>query len=214
MALDDVERDLFDALYFERSLPIREKYEADLKKIDYQKHLDYLDTLKKFACEEDDEHNKGALTDFRKHLSAEVRAHRGEELIIFQDKEHIERGQNWRRRIEEAIGGTTFLIPVITPNFFSSKECRDEVEKFLVREKELGRNDLILPLYFIDTPLMNDRTKRANDALAEEIASRQYADWRSLRFELFTSPLVRKELEKLAIQIRNALERTEAQEKG
>lgn len=157
----------------------------------------------------DDEHNKGTLTEFRNYLSAEVRAQTGDEFLIFQDKDDIKWGQNWRQRIDETLGGTTFLIPVMTPSFFKSSECRGEVEKFLNREKQLNRNDLILPLYFIDTQLVNDKTKRAGDPLAEEIGSHQYADWRELRFEPFSSPLVRKAIEKLAIQIRNALERTE-----
>src|SRR6185503_14330456 len=156
----------------------------------------------------DDEHNRGTLTEFRNHLSAEVRAQTGDEFKIFQDKD-IEWGQNWRERIDEAIDGTTFLIPVITPSFFKSTECRAEVERFLNREKDLNRNDLVLPLYFIDTQLVSDKAKRTSDPLADETAYHQYADWRDLRFEPFTSPLVRKAIEKLAIQIRNALERTE-----
>lgn len=158
----------------------------------------------------DDEHSKGTLTEFGKHLSAEMRAQTGEQFVIFQDKEHVEWGQNWRRRIDETIGGTTFLIPVITPSFFKSPECRAEVDRFLKREQELRRDDLVLPLYFIDTQLMNDDSRKANDLLAERLASHQYADWRALRFEPFGSPSVRKALEKLAIQLRNAVERAEA----
>ena len=42
-------------------------------------------------------------------------------------------------------------------------------ERFLEREKKLKRNDLILPIYFVDTPLLNDAELRATDELAEEI---------------------------------------------
>lgn len=158
----------------------------------------------------DDEHNRGTLTKLRQYLSAEVRAQTGEEFLIFQDREHIEWGQKWRERIDQAISGTTFLIPVITPSFFKSQECRAEVGRFLAREKDLNRDDLILPLYFIDTPMINDQTKRLLDPLAEAIASHQYADWRELRFEPFTAPIVRKALETLAVQIRSAIERSES----
>ncbi|MEK6324151.1 MAG: toll/interleukin-1 receptor domain-containing protein [Acidobacteriota bacterium] len=156
----------------------------------------------------DDEHNNGRLTEFRKNLSAEVKAQTGNEVPIFQDRDAIEWGQNWKQRIERSINEVTFLIPVITPSFFRSSACRKELELFLEREKRLGRNDLILPLCYIDTPLLSNQTKQVTDPLAEIVASRQYADWRDLRFEPFSSPIVGRTLAQLAIQIRNALERT------
>jgi TIR domain-containing protein len=156
----------------------------------------------------DDERDGRRLTEFRKHLSSEVRAQTGEAFVIFQDRTHIEWGQNWEERIDGAINQVTFLIPIISPGYFKSQQCRDELEKFLKRERELGRNDLILPLYHIDTPLMNDNEKRASDSSAQAIAAHQYADWRDLRFDSFDSAAVCKRLADLAIQIRNALERT------
>jgi F-box protein 11 len=60
---------------------------------------------------------------------------------------------------------------------------------------------------------LNDEEKRAGDELAQVIAARQYADWRELRHEPFTSPQVGKTLEKLAVQIRDALDRVQASEK-
>jgi F-box protein 11 len=160
----------------------------------------------------DDEHNWQRLTAFREHLCAEVRTQTGEEFFIFQDRKDIAWGQNWRERIDRAISEVTFLIPIITPSFFKSEACRDELKKFLMREREFGRYDLILPLYYVDTPLLNDLSKRVNDEIAQVVAAHQYADWRQLRFEPFTSPIVGKALEKLAIQIRNALERTASTE--
>jgi F-box protein 11 len=47
------------------------------------------------------------------------------------------------------------------------------------------------------------------DTLAEVIASRQRVDWRELRLEPFTSPQVAKALERLALQIREALPRVQ-----
>ncbi|MCH7999707.1 MAG: TIR domain-containing protein, partial [Chloroflexi bacterium] len=156
----------------------------------------------------EDEHADGRLTEFRERLSAEVRVQTGEEFIIFQDRNDIKWGQNWKERIEESLDKVTFLIPIITPSFFNSPPCRGELEKFLEREKKLRRNDLILPVYYVDCPLLNEEAKRATDELAEVVAVRQYADWRPLRFEYFTSPQVGKRLAELSVQIREALERT------
>jgi parallel beta-helix repeat protein len=148
----------------------------------------------------------GRLTELREHLSQEARIQIGREFEIFQDRNAILWGQNWKQRIEESIDEVTFLIPIITPGFFNSPYCRDELQRFLDREKELNRNDLILPIYYVTTSLLDDEAERANDELAQVIATRQYADWRDLRFEPFTSPQVGKSLAGLVAQLRHALE--------
>lgn len=150
----------------------------------------------------DDEHENGRLTDFRKRLSSEVRIQTGEEFLIFQDHEYIEWGQNWRHRIEEALNAATYLIPILTPSFFRSMECRNELQRFLKREKKLHRNDLILPVYYVSCPILDDHSKRAQDKLAQEIVKHNYFDWRELRFESFSSPEVGKAMARLAAQIR------------
>jgi F-box protein 11 len=161
----------------------------------------------------DDEY--GHVTRFCERLSHEVGTCTGEDFLIFQDRKNILWGQNWKERIKESLDEVTFLIPIITPRFFGSSACRDELQRFLEREKELKRDDLILPIYYVDCPLLNDEEKRAGDELAQAIADHQYADadWRDLRFEPFTSPQVGKTLEKLAVQIRDALDRMQASEK-
>jgi DNA-binding XRE family transcriptional regulator len=157
----------------------------------------------------------GHLTTFREHLSVEVQVQTGDEFQIFQDSKDIHWGQNWERRIENALlEEITFLIPIITPSFFKSKACRKELARFVELEKKLGRNDLILPVYYVNTPLLNDAELRATDELAQVIASRQYADWRQLRLEPFTNPQVGKTLAKLAVQIRDALLRIQKNRKA
>lgn len=149
------------------------------------------------------------LTTLCERMSDEVQVQTGIEFPIFQDRKGIKWGENWRQRIENSLDETTFLIPIITPGFFNSKECRAELKRFIEREKKLCRNDLILSVYFVDTPLLNETGLSAADELAEVIASRQYADWRDLRFEPFTNPLVGKTLAQLAVHIRNALARVQ-----
>jgi len=90
-----------------------------------------------------------SLTQFREDLSAEVQRQIGEEFSIFQDREDIRGGPNWKKRIEESIDEVTFLIPIITPSFFRSLYCRDELQQFIEHEKKLERNDLILPVYYV-----------------------------------------------------------------
>ena len=154
----------------------------------------------------------GLLTQFRERLSAEVQVQTGHEFPIFQDRQDILWGQNWKQRIEESLDAVTFLIPIITPSFFNSQPCREEYERFVDRERKLNRNDLILPVYYVDSPLLNDPDRRLTDNVAETIVQRKYADWRDLRFEPFTNPQVCRTLAGLAVQVRDALERVSAAE--
>ncbi len=148
----------------------------------------------------------GHISQFRERLADEVCIQTGEDFLIFQDRSDIQWGDNWKRRIEESLDTVTFFIPIVTPSFFKIEYCRAELKQFIEREKRLNRKDIILPVYYVSTPLLDDALKRNGDDLAREIANRQYADWRDLRFEPFDSPTVGKELERLAAQIRCALE--------
>ncbi|TAA74373.1 MAG: F-box protein 11 [Candidatus Electronema aureum] len=159
----------------------------------------------------DDQHENGLITQFREHLSRAVRMQTGEAFEIFQDRKDIAWGQQWQERINGSLDATTFLLPIITPAFFRSDACREELERFLRREEELQRGDLILPVYYVSCPVLSDKAKRERDKLAQVIAARQYADWRELRFEEFASSQCRKAFAKLAEQLMEALERSEAE---
>ena len=149
----------------------------------------------------DDRHDDGWITRFRERLSAEVRAQTGNEFVIFQDRNDIAWGQNWQQRIDEALDTATLLLVIITPSLFRSPACRAEVNKFLDRERALGREDLILPVYYISAREMDDPRLREGDEIAKVLASRQLADCRELRLKPFTSPKVRRAIVQLASRI-------------
>ncbi|MGD0609348.1 MAG: right-handed parallel beta-helix repeat-containing protein [Streptosporangiaceae bacterium] len=158
----------------------------------------------------DDQHDDGQLTAFRERLAAEVRVQTGEEFLIFQDRADIAWGQNWQQRISQALDTVTLLLVIITPGFFRSPHCRAETEQFLDRERQLGRDDLILPVYYVSTPQIDDPGRRDTDPLANALAARQHADWRELRFEPATSPVARRAIAHLATRMRDTFWRTPA----
>lgn len=153
-----------------------------------------------------DQHDEGRLTRFRERLSAEVEAQTAEQFPIFQDRNDIYWGQAWRERIESSVDHVAFLIPIITPSFFRSPACRAEVERFISREQKSNKTSFVLPVYYIDSPLLNDPAKRAGDPIAEWLNKFQHTDWRDLRFEPPTSTAVSRRLADLAVQIRDRLE--------
>ena len=148
-----------------------------------------------------DQHDDGQLSLVRERLAAEVRAQTGQEFVIFQDRNDIGWGQNWQQRIDQALDAVTLLLVIITQSLFQSPACRDEVGKFLDRERDLGRTDLILPVYYIRAREMDEPSLGACDEMAEALFSRQYADWREMRFEPFTAPPVRRAIAQLAARL-------------
>jgi formylglycine-generating enzyme required for sulfatase activity len=153
----------------------------------------------------DDRH--GRITDFRTWLSDAVREASGEPFDIFQDVDDakgIALGQRWKDVLDEMLDQARFFIPILTPSFFKSPNCRSELKKFLDLEAKAGRRDLVLPVYWITCPVFEEADLGAEDELAREISERQRWDWRELRFEEMTSPACRRDLHKRALQIEHA----------
>ncbi len=68
-------------------------------------------------------------------VSEEVSVQTGEDFEVFQDRDAILWGQNWKERIEDSLNEVTFLIAIITPSFFRSPHCRNELKRFIDRER-------------------------------------------------------------------------------
>jgi hypothetical protein len=149
----------------------------------------------------DDEHDNGQLSKLRQRISGEVRMQTGHEFQIFQDRNDIEWGDNWEKRVDQALDAATLLLVVITPSFFGSSYCKTEIARFRAREQALNRSDLILPVYYVSAAVFDDPDKRRRHAQARLLASRQYADWRKIRFESLDSLATRKAIEQLALRI-------------
>ena len=155
---------------------------------------------------DDDEQDFGRLTRIRERLQGEVSMQWGDKVEIFQDLE-MHWGVDWDQRIKSSLDTTIFLIPVVTPRYLKRPACRAELERFIERETALGRNDLILPFYYLNARALEVSELRQQDPLAEVLASRQRVDWRSLRHEPETAPEFGKALMRAAEHIVNALHR-------
>jgi parallel beta-helix repeat protein len=152
----------------------------------------------------DDDNDNGYLTKFCRNLSKEVRAQTGKDFPIFQDRKDIQWGKNWRERINTSIRSVTFLIPIITPNFFESKDCTEELRLFVEHVKIMGRKDLILPIYYIKCPQIENRNIEGGE-LIDTIKAHQCRDWRHLRNRPFDQLRVKDELVNLAVEIRDLI---------
>ncbi|MEM8949831.1 MAG: toll/interleukin-1 receptor domain-containing protein, partial [Pseudomonadota bacterium] len=159
----------------------------------------------------DDDYHGGAITRLREELSGAISVATGEDFSIFQDRKDIAWGEHWPSKLEQGLEGGRFLIAILSPSFFRSDYCRKELSEFLELERGTGRNDLILPIYFVKTRLLEDPAKQDCDPLAKAISERQYRDWRDLRHMPFSDHKVRRALDSLAEELVQALERPETE---
>ncbi|MEZ5930743.1 MAG: SUMF1/EgtB/PvdO family nonheme iron enzyme [Alphaproteobacteria bacterium] len=146
----------------------------------------------------------GEITDFRKRLSRTVRQVSGEPFNVFQDVEGIGIGERWKDKLDEMLDQVRFFIPILTPSFFRSEPCRLELRTFLNLEEKVGRRDLVLPIYWVTCPILEEVHLKDDDELAQEIDERHRWDWRDLLFEDLASPACKRELHTLSTQIERA----------
>lgn len=129
-------------------------------------------------CHADDKWTEGRISGFRDGLVNALRIVTGKHIEIFQDRD-IGWGDHWPDTLEKALAGATILMPIITPCYFTSGACREELETFFEYEKRSEKRR-ILPVYWMDCDEWEDQGKRDADRLASELYNRQYWDWRPL----------------------------------
>ena len=113
----------------------------------------------------DDDDERQRISQLAQLLSDRVRHRTGEAFPIFLDRITIGWGADWEARIDEALLSTTFFIPIITPSYFLSEACREELLRFTSSAKALGLEELVLPIYYtavpeLDSPEPSDELMR------------------------------------------------------
>lgn len=146
----------------------------------------------------DDEAEGGRIVRLGRDVVAAHRLQTGETIDLFVDKQ-IEWGEDWEDRIDETLATVAFFIPIITPGYFSSPQCRRELNFFARRADALGVSELIMPILYVDVPALHDDASL--DDAVRLIAKYQWEDWRELRFADFTSSEYRRAVSRMADRI-------------
>jgi TIR domain len=126
----------------------------------------------------DNEAEGGRIVRLAGRLRSEYSVLTGDGLQVFVDREDLAWGDEWRRRIAEALTGTTFFIPIITPRYFRSEECRRELLTFAGHARSLGVTELLLPIVYAEVPNLDETN---DDEAVALIARTQYVNWSDLR---------------------------------
>ena len=128
----------------------------------------------------------GAINELVSLLKAEYhRVSGGEELNVFFDTHEIKDGNDWEQRIYAALSESKFLLPIITPSYFSDDPkriwCRKEWERFIeIEQDSLNPGHAITPIYLIDDPRFTQDDVVQNSPWMQDLHRRQYVDIRKL----------------------------------
>ncbi|MGW5579360.1 TIR domain-containing protein [Micromonospora chokoriensis] len=144
---------------------------------------------------EDNRLDGGAILDLATAIKQEFNLIASQPLNLFVDRNSVEWGDEWRRRIDIALTGAAFFIPIITPRYFTRPECRRELLDFYGKAKSLNLERLIFPISYID---VDDLKENSSDEAIAIVARVQHADWRTLRLEGPASAGYRKAVHSLA----------------
>lgn len=147
----------------------------------------------------DDEAEGGRISRLAKDVASQFEMQTGEKIELFLDTDAVKWGENWREEIDEGLSSIAFFIPVLTPRYFMSHECRRELRFFADRATSLGVKELVLPLLYVDVESLHDDT--VSDDLVALVMTFQWENWLELRFAELTSGGYRRGVSRLAARL-------------
>ena len=149
----------------------------------------------------DDEAERGLIVGLARALRAEYELITGGgRLELYVDRDDIAWGSNRRGELDRAVRAAGFFVPIITPRYFLSTECRLELDYFQSRAKAAGALKLLLPIYYASVPELDHREKPADPAM-RAIHDIHREDWRAIRFQDPSWPHYREAVNRMAARI-------------
>jgi hypothetical protein len=156
----------------------------------------------------DDEAAFDLISALARDIARTYESIRNEPIDLFLDRDDLAWGDRWREKIDKTLSNVAFFVPVLTPRYFASIECRREYQFFLERSKALGIPALVLPLLYESVPGLEEES--SSDELIETTKASNWRDWRELRFEDRSSAAYRRGVHDLASEIARRAEQVEA----
>ncbi len=147
----------------------------------------------------DDAADGGRVIRLARDIAAEFEMQTGEVIELFLDRDELQWGDDWKDEVDIALASVAFFIPVLTPRYFQSAECRRELQYFARRATELGVRDLVLPLLYVDIP--GFQQNNVSDDLMLLVGGFQWENWLDLRFADPMSEPYRRGVARLVLRL-------------
>lgn len=116
----------------------------------------------------------GKIADLRDDIRRIYKLLTGDSIEIFMDRDDIGWGQQWGQVISRGITRTVFMLPIVTPSYFRSDACREELLRFNSLCSQRGLSELILPIVFSG---LEHISVESDDEVVRIIAGTQYKDF-------------------------------------
>lgn len=156
----------------------------------------------------DDDADSGRIAQLARDVRAQFEMLTGESIQLFLDRDELGWGDDWRPEIDASLASVAFFVPVLTPRYFRSKECRRELNFFARRAERLGIKELVLPVLWVTFPGLHD--ERPDDEVVTLVKRFQWSDWTELKFSELGSGEYRKAVAQLAERLVQANSAAEA----
>jgi predicted AAA+ superfamily ATPase len=128
---------------------------------------------------DDDRHSGGRMVQFAKDVVDAYAFLTGGMVELFVDRDNIRWGQQWKRRLDEQLDRTTFLMPMVTPRYLQSPACVAEIEAFGARLDAHPDSSELISLMWLD--IEGPFRTRGNEAARARINQHQHLDVSTLR---------------------------------
>ena len=119
-----------------------------------------------------------------------------------QPNRRRDEGDTWTAKVDGSLESVAFFIPVMTPRYFQSTECRRELRFFVTQARRLGLTELIMPLLYVDVPALHDETPL--DDLVGIVKLFHWEEWTDLRFVERGSAAYQRAVANLATRLARA----------
>jgi TIR domain len=149
---------------------------------------------------QDDEDDGGRILQLADAVERRVRLLTGSAFRIFVDRSDLGWGDDWEAKLDKALLLTSFLIPIITPSYFRSEQCRRELIRFSSSAQALGLEELIMSIYYVETREVED-TQESTDEAVRLVQRYQWEDFRVAALEDPSSSTYRKGVDRLAREL-------------
>ena len=123
-------------------------------------------------------HKGSRISALMHEIEAELGLILGDEVGLFIDTNNIRKGDKWRDSLHRALQDAAFMMPIMTPRYFKSPECRGEIMFFLESCEQLQIEPMIFPIYLVEVWGFSTKSK---DPVKEQLSAFQYLDFRKLR---------------------------------
>jgi hypothetical protein len=156
---------------------------------------------------DDDQAEGERISRLARDVLAQFNMITGTSIDLFLDRDNLDWGEDWRGKIDESLSAIAFFIPVLTPRYFQSAECRRELNFFLRRADDLGVRDLMMPILYVDVAELHG--EESSDPAISLARTYQWVDWTDLRFSDAGSGEYRRAVAGLASRLADATKRIE-----